>query len=272
MGKLSPETGNERIKFENPPLNELIIALFHLPIVELKAQHIGLYWDRIHDRYPICQQQLPVITSLDSPGLLDQLPSGEVFPLPRFWFSSELHPTLIQVQRNAFWFNWRRGPANAYPHYEMVLEDFWKELDEYKAFIQELVSGKLDVIQRCELTYVNIIDSNEFFAGPSQLTEVLPLLAGLRSVETDDRKLAGLNATLTYQLNSTLSIDLTPRIGTRSDTKQLVTTLELRAYGVPSDLSLEEARAWYDAAHDAIYRLFLDSTNKQMQEKIWKPL
>jgi len=81
-----------------------------------------------------------------------------------------------------------------------------------------------------------------------------------------------LNATLTYQLNSTLSIDLTPRIGTRSDTKQLVTTLELRAYGVPSDLSLEEARAWYDAAHDAIYRLFLDSTNKQMQEKIWKPL
>lgn len=278
MEKSSPGTDNKRIKFKNPPLNELVIALFHLPLAELRAQHIGLYWNRIRNRYPVCEQQPPIVTPLDGPGLPGPLTGqvfldmpGEVFPLPRFWFSGERHPTLIQVQRNAFLFNWRRGATNEYPHYEMVVEDFWEELNGYKAFVQESVGGNLDVIQRCELTYVNLIGPNEFFTDPTQLGKVLPLFASLHDFETDDRKLVGLNAAVTYRLNPTLLIDLTLRVGIRSDTAQPVLALELRAHGVPSDLSLEGAGAWYDAAHDAIYRLFLDSTNKQMQEEIWKP-
>src|SRR6516164_7513121 len=102
---------------------------------------------------------------------------GEVFPLPRFWFLSTIHPTLIQVQRNAFMINWRRAPnapANEYPHYETVAKDFWKELEGYKTFVQDLVGGKLDPIQRCELTYVNVIAPNEVFVDQGQLMNVLP--------------------------------------------------------------------------------------------------
>jgi hypothetical protein len=52
--------------------------------------------------------------------LFQEVP-GEMLPLPRFWFSNDAHPILVQVQRNAFMINWRRLPGaspDEYPHYE----------------------------------------------------------------------------------------------------------------------------------------------------------
>jgi len=241
----------------------------------MKAQHIGTYWDRIRKKYPLCEQQTPIASVSDAqPQQLTvfQGVPGEVFPLPRFWFSSKSHATLIQVQRNAFLLNWRReATTEDYPHYEKVVEDFWQELEDYKTFVQESVGGKLDVIQRCELTYINLIGSNEAFNSPDQLLNVIPPTASLYDIQTDDRKLTGLNATVTYQVNPTLLIDLAIRLGNRLDTKELALVLELKAHGVPSDLSLEGARAWYDSAHNATYKLFLDATDKKVQKSIWKP-
>jgi uncharacterized protein (TIGR04255 family) len=267
--------GKSRIKFENPPINELVIALYHLPILELKAQYIGLYWDCIREKYPICEQQTPIISPLDPqpPQAFVEVP-GEAFPLPRFWFYSQDHPHLIQIQRNAFILNWRRTPQAApgnYPHFEAVVDDFWKELARYKSFVQETLGGKLDVVQRCELTYINLIGPNEGLTEPDHLGSVLPLTASVLSVQADDRKLSGLNATIVYRVNPTLVIELAVRFGKRSDNQELGAVLELKAHGTPSDLSLDAAHAWYEAAHDATYQMFLDSTSKQVQETVWKP-
>ena len=275
MEKSSPEAANERIKFENPPIQELGIALFHLPIMEMKSQHIGIYWGLIREKYPLCEQQTPIASVSDAQPqqltVFQEVP-GEVFPLPRFWFSSKSHPTLIQVQRNAFILNWRREAATEdYPHYETVVEDFWQELERYKTFVQESVGGKIDVIQRCELTYVNLITPNETFTSLAQITNVIPSTVSLCDIQTDDRKLTGLNATVTYQVNPTLLIDLAIRLGHRLPTKEVAAILELKAHGVPSDLSLNGARAWYDSAHNATYKLFLDATDKKVQKTIWKP-
>ncbi len=267
-------TGNikERIKFENPPITELVVSLFHLPIQELKAQQIGIYWDRVREKYPLCEQQ-PIVSPAPDPQLFVQVP-GEIFPLPRFWFSSNDHPTLIQVQRNAFMLNWRRLPSSMpseYPHYENVVAEFWKELTGYEKFLQDTVGRKLDPIQRCELTYVNLIPPNEVFANQGQLTNVLPPVASFYDIQTDERQFAGLNATANYRVNPNLVTDLSIRFGRRADTMELAVSLELKAHGVPSDLSLNGARDWYDTAHDATYKLFLDATAKQVQETIWKP-
>jgi uncharacterized protein (TIGR04255 family) len=270
----SPPLGaaDERIKFENPPINELSIGLFHLPVSELKSQHIGIYWNSIRKRYPVCEQQAPIVNPSDNASLgLFQDSPGDLFPLPRFWFSGHHHSTLIQVQRNAFLLNWRRMAENEYPHYESVVHDFWQEFEAYKTFIQETVDGKLDVIQRCELNYVNIITPNEVFTNPSQLPNVLPMVASLFDVQRSDRELAGLHATVTSRVSPTLLIDLTIRLGHRVDTKELVAGLELKAHGAPSDLSLDGARAWFDSAHEAIYSLFLDVTDKNVQNTLWRP-
>jgi uncharacterized protein (TIGR04255 family) len=122
---------------------------------ELKAQQIGIYWDRIRKKYPHCQQQSVVINPSD-PQPFIQAP-GEIFPLPRFWFLSDDHPTLLQVQRNAFMLNWRRFPSalrSEYPHYETMIKDFWQELEDYQAFIQEYIGRKLDPIQRCDVNLI----------------------------------------------------------------------------------------------------------------------
>ncbi len=262
----------ERIKFENPPITELVVSLFHLPIPEFKAQHIGIYWDRIREKYPLCEQQGVVVNPSDAQPLMEA--PGEVFPLPRFWFFSDHHPTLIQVQRNAFMLNWRRlssSTPSEYPHYETVIKDFWREIEDYKAFIQEFIGRELDPIQRCELTYVNVITPNEVFANQGQLMNMLPPVTSFYDIQTDDRQFAGLNATATYRVNPSLLLDLAIRSGRRADTMELAVGLELKAYGVPSDLSLDGARAWYDSAHDATYKLFFDATAKQVQETIWKP-
>lgn len=266
-------SNKNRTKFDNPPINELVVSLFHRPIPELKAQHIGIYWNRIRDKYPICNQQ-PLVASAPDQQALMEISPGEVFPLPRFWFYRDNRPTLIQVQRNAFMVNWRRlpdAPAGDYPHYEMVIRDFWRELENYKSFVLEVVDGNLDVIQRCELNYVNIIETNEFFNAQAQIANVLPSLASLHDLRTDDRQPAGINAVITHRVNSSLLIDLAIRLGHRPETDEPILVLELKAHGVPSDLSLDHARAWYDSAHDATYKLFLDATAKQMQEKLWKP-
>jgi len=267
MTKARAKRTKGRIKFENPPITELVVSLFHLPMPELKAQHIGIYWDRIRKKYPLCQQQSVVINPSDPQPFMEA--PGDIFPLPRFWFFSNDHPTLVQVQRNAFMLNWRRLPSaqpGEYPHYETVIKDFWQELEDYKVFIQEYIGRKLDPIQRCELTYVNLITPDM-----GLLKNVLPPAASFHDIQTDDRQLVGLNATATYQLNPSLLIDLAVRRGRRADTMEPAVGLELKAHGVPSDLSLDAARPWFDAAHDATYKMFLDATDKQVQETIWKP-
>jgi len=261
----------KRIKFENPPINELIIALYHLPIMEIKAQHIGIYWQRIRDKYPQCEQR-PIIASGPAESKPLQEAPGEIFPLPRFWFFRDSHPTLIQIQRNAFLLNWRRGSDNEYPHYEAVAKEFWQELEGYRTFVQEWGGQGFEVIQRCELNYINIVTTNEVFANPAQLKNVLPPVASLSDFQTEASQMIGMNATVTYQVNETLRIDLAIRLGHRLDTNELVAILDLKAHGVPSNLSFEATRSWYDSAHDTIYEMFLNATSKQVQERIWKPL
>ncbi len=221
--------GKGRVKFKHPPINELVIGIYYVPVIELKAQHIGIYWDSIRQRYPNCEQQPPIVIQVEGQpsALIPDVP-GEIFPLPRFWFSSNAHSTLIQIQRNAFWLNWRRGPNDDYPHYEPVEKDFWREFDAYKDFIHG-IGGTLDVVQRCELSYINLISPNAFFSNPAELGRVLPPI-------------------------------------------ELVAVLELKAQGAPKDLSLEGAHAWFKAAHDAVYTLFLSLTDKEVQNQVWEPL
>ena len=260
----------DRIKFVDPPVNELAVSLFHLPLLELKAQHVGLYWSRIRDRFPLCEQQ-PIVAVPEGPMFMEPAP-GEMFPLQRFWFFSATHPTLIQLQRNAFMLNWRRRPTGdgEYPHYEAVIHDFWQELGCYSTFLSETINATLDVVQRCELTYVNFIPKNAFFTAPSEVTTILPWLAGLSNLAEDDRQLSGLNATVIHRVSKDMLVDITIRLGQRLDTRDLGLLLELRAHGTPSDLSLTGAREWYERAHGAIYQLFRKSTSIQMQEDIWK--
>lgn len=269
-----PNTSENRIKFKNPPINELVIAMYHLPVTEMRAQHIGLYWQRIRDRYPVCVQQPPIAANntQEELALTMQNLEGEVYPLPRFWFSKADHPTLIQVQRNAFILNWRKGSNSTYPHYEEVEKNFWNEFTEYVSFIQETLGTKLDVVNKCELTYIDIIEKNDLFSSLAELKNILPLVASQCDMHSDRSEFVGINSAATYRINENLLIEITTKLGRRVDTKDMVAMLEMRAHGTPNDLSIEGARSWYQTAHDAIYKTFLNITSERAQQEVWQPI
>ena len=88
--------------FKNPPINEVVIATyFSSPLSGLRTEHIGLFWAQIKNEFPSALQRPPVP--------LEELTAGsEVFPTPRYWFVSADDASLLQVQKSAFMFNWRR--------------------------------------------------------------------------------------------------------------------------------------------------------------------
>jgi uncharacterized protein (TIGR04255 family) len=274
MGPTSATAKSSRVTFQTPPINELVIGIRFPPVLELKAQHIGIYWQSIRDRFPDCVQQMPHILVVEgSPGSgFPETAPGEVFPLPRFWFLNNQHPLVIQVQRDAFWLNWRHAPSSGeYPNYENVEAAFWEEFEKYKNFVESIGETKLAVVSRCELTYVNLISPSAYFSAPADLARVLPALRGFTDAQDEQRKLVGLNASGIYQLDENLFIESSAKMGKRNDTKELVAALELKAYGAPSDLSLAGCDKWFKAAHDGTYNLFLTVTDKEVQEQEWKP-
>lgn len=270
MAQVDQSTRGGRVKFDNPPVNELVIGLYHLPIAELRVQHIGLYWKLIQDRYPICEQQNPIGGSPEDAFWLDR--SGEVFPLPRFWFRSTAHPMLIQLQRNAFILNWRHLQNNQYPHYESVEDEFWKAFEIYKTFIQDQLGAKFDVVKRCELTYINLIIKNRFFSNSAEIMKVIPALEGVCKAENPGRRLVGLNSMAVYQIHNNLFIDVTSKLGRRKDSsKEQVAILEIKAHGSPDDLSFDGAKDWFRKAHESTYETFLAFTDERVRRELWRP-
>ncbi len=261
----------DRLKFKNPPINELVVGMFHVPIVDLKAQHIGLYWDKVRDRFPSCEQQNVIVGPNDNVAVLLQDQPGEVFPLPRFWLAKPNSPILVQIQRNAFLVNWRKVQEALYPHFEQVFKAFLEELGNYKAFLMKYLGSSIDLVNRYELTYINVIEKNRFFSSLPELKNIIPSLAGFSDLQSDDRKLAGLNASVVYNMQDNIQAEITVRVVQRLDTKEMAAILELKAFGAPKNLSPSEAPEWFATAHNMIYRNFLDLTDKRIQQELWEP-
>ena len=101
---------------------------------------------------------------------------------------------------DAFMFNWRKGSESEYPHYEAVYKQFHEELDTYQSFLQATFNQKIDVVNRCELTYINIIPQNRVWKTPSDIGKLFPPLVTLTSLPRIGWLLAGVNSSLRIDL------------------------------------------------------------------------
>jgi hypothetical protein len=89
----------------------------------------------------------------------------EMFPLPRFWIESPNGEMLMQIQRNAFLFNWRKREGN-YPHFESVKKSFDRNFALFVNFLEKELSLQSPEIQVAELTYINLIERTDYWSGP----------------------------------------------------------------------------------------------------------
>ena len=147
------------IHFDHPPLDEVVCGV-HFAGVKWSDIHFGLYYTELGGRYPHTQRRPPVslFESRGSEGLQIELMTEPQLPL--LWYESPDSPFLLQVQKDAFFVNWRRQSGTfTYPHFQpekgesrgsgTVLSSEW---ETFRTFCDKQAIGTPEVLT-CHLAY-----------------------------------------------------------------------------------------------------------------------
>lgn len=267
---ISQEPGSQMsIVFKYPPINEVVISTYFNPTLsDLRNEHVGLFWGKIKKEFPVVRQQLPIEKATSSAIVLD-VTANEPFPMPRYWFVADDEINLIQVQKNAFMFNWRRRD-NEYPRYHKIKPKFDKYYDRFSEFIRSEIKLPDPSIDLCELTYVNILERCDYWTGPQDTKNVIPLFP---VPKINDNEFSGFNCNYAYKVLNDLHLNISIRSGIRTQQKDVpVLLFEIRANGLLGRVAKSAADEWFENAHDAIIGCFLDLTSEDIRNQFWKPL
>ena len=110
--------------YGNPPVIEVAWSVQFATLPWLTAAHTGLFWSKIRDAYPACEEQ-PPIERAEEPEVLLQprriVPQMQMLLKPppcRQWFIAAAGNDLVQLQADRFCVNWRKvNPGDKYPRY-----------------------------------------------------------------------------------------------------------------------------------------------------------
>lgn len=227
--------------------------------------HVGMYWSRIKPEYPTCEEQPPLSANIEH--LHGPTPPPEflllgVPPIPRVWFIDSSGNRIIQVQREAFLHNWRKlGKGDSYPHYQAVFGAFQKYRAAFSDFVEEQKIGAVTPIQ-LELTYVNHIYTDEEWSKKLGVEGILSDVCWHTERKTFLPRYEALNWNLAFRLPDDQGrLHVTLNTATIADRGRSLLVLELRARGMPKQLSASAVDNWYGVAHEWIVRGFTDLTS-----------
>lgn len=250
------------IKFKNPPVNELIISTYFNPILQnLRSEHVGLFWSTLKDQFPFIAQNVPV-------GNLELIAGLEVFPMPRFWLTSHDDTTLIQIQKNAFMFNWRKRDLE-YPHFDSLKVAFDGYYTQFTDFLKreiDIVNPNIDI---CELTYINLVETCEYWQSPVDTQNVIPSFS-IINFDQPSIDQPSFNCNSVYKMSENLEIRISVKsahLANKPDSPALV--FEIRAIGRLGEAQKSDADRWFEKAHAAIINCFVGMTNPDIQHKYW---
>lgn len=257
------------LKFKTPPLNELVIGVyFDLEIPSLRSEHIGLFWGQIRDEFPTISQQVPV--SPPYPNFTSMLMGLEFYPMPRYWLETADGSALMQIQKNAFLFDWRKRAAD-YPHFETLKATFDKNLQRFLAFISKELNEPVPTIRLAELAYINIIESCEYWRDQRDTAKIIPQFRLPTPVLFEDDDPAEFQQTTGQKLSPDLMLTTTVRSARSTvEPNAPVPVLEYRATGLLTDAAA--VNRWFGRAHDAIGHCFTEMTNPDIQKRYWQPV
>ena len=258
------------ISFKNPPIDEVVVATyFDQPLSGFRSEHVGLFWNKIREEFPVASQNAIVGTDRNLSVLKVEEGKGESLPMPRYWFIAGDEVNLIQIQKNAFMFNWRRR-NEPYPHFHRVIKPaFDSYFDLFKKFLQDEVQIEGPTIDLCELTYINILEGCEYWGGPQDTTNVIPSFSVL-TPGNDAYRLQSVNCNYGYEIETNLQLNFGIRNG-RMTHKENVPALifEVKAHGRLGDATKPEADEWFERAHSAVVECFTGVISKRIQKEHW---
>ena len=255
------------ITFRNPPINEVVISTyFNPPLSDLRSEHVGLFWEKIKSEFPVVRQQ-PLVGIGPTVGA-----ANEVFPMPRYWFIASDGINLIQIQQNAFMFNWRRG-GDEYPRFHRNIKPTF---DRYYGLFSEFIRGEISnedlAIDLCELAYVNTLERCEFWAGPQETMNVIPsfsvLAPGINFSGSPE-----FNCNYAYRVADDLHLNIGIRSGVKAQEQNIpILIFEIKASGRVGQRTKPGTDEWFERAHDAILGCFVGMTSTDIQNRFWEPV
>jgi uncharacterized protein (TIGR04255 family) len=250
------------IHFDHPPLDEVVCGV-HFAGVKWSDIHFGLFYTELDGRYRHTQRRPPVslFESRGSEGLQIELMTEPQLPL--LWYESLDSPFLLQVQKDAFFVNWRRQSGTfTYPHFHTreggeqgVWERFVDEWEVFGKFCEKREIGPPEVLA-CHLAYINHMVHGETWDVPPDLARWFRLLEGMKS----PNPVHTLNMTVVYQTRKLpLCINVRPAIRISDKKKLFIIDLVVTAK-LPVEGGLQ---AWFDEAHQLIRDEFLIQTTQE---------
>lgn len=252
--------------FRSPPINEVVISTyFNPPLTDLRNEHIGLFWGTIRNEFPIVQQHPPVGIDLD-------VASDGLFPMPRYWFVSQNEVNLIQIQKNAFIYNWRRRSIDdIYPGYHVVIKPtFDKYFGFFSEFVRNEVNGSEPKVDLCELSYINTEEQNEVWNGYLDTQNIFPSFSVFK-LETESSELLGYDCNYGYKMSPDLQLNIGIRSGSKKQQPDLpVLVFEIKASGRFGQITKSRADEWFERAHDTVEKHFVDMTSSEVRMNVWK--
>jgi len=251
--------------YRKPPVIEVVCGLRFEPLEGLKIPHIGLFWEKVRKEFPNCQHAAPLGVG---PGTIDP---DIGLPLLRVWLINKANDRLIQIQRDAFIYNWRKRQENRpYPRYRRIISSFERNLDRFTKFLDDH-GINLPTPTECELTYINHIVQGEGWQTA----------ADSRKIFRDFNWRSGRGRFLHNPLETTWQaafalpedkgrLNVKLEQGTRKIDDMPVLVLTLSARGIGSDKSLHALWSWFPIAHEWIVRGFADLASSQIQREVWE--
>ena len=257
--------------FDNPPIDEVVVAAYFAPpVLEFQSQHVGLFWDRIKDRFPAVNQQEPIIHQLGPLGMAGVMSVDEPVPMPRYCFLSADEVNVVQVQKDAFLFNWRKRNGNLYPGFRNGIKPTFDRLyDEFEAFLLREAGVTELSVALCELSYVDIIERCDYWQGPRHTHNVIPAFSNPLpdfegAVEND------FDCSYVYYVEEDFTIFVRIRTLVHPERiDQPLLTLEMKASNQFGGVQRRLTDGWFERAHDTLFREFINLTDKQVQRDHW---
>jgi len=130
--------------YNEPPIDEVVIAVQFPPIADLTESHVRDFWKSIRDEYPISEHQPRIEGAIESSGpakpFVLEIPTAGVVPPPtRTWMISDSDDFLLQVQNT-----------------RLIQNKFWASFNKFRTFLISLEIPTPQV-QQVEVTYFNWI-------------------------------------------------------------------------------------------------------------------
>lgn len=269
-------------KFRHPPVDEVAVGVQFAALGFLPT-HYGAFHERVKQAFPGVQAMPPVPPVFEvisapaapsNPGnflpMQMGIAGGFALPLwPRTLFISEDECSLIQLQNDRLYFNWRRRPDNEYPHYEHVRRGFSDAYVALETFVSDQSLGPISPNQ-CEVLYVNLLSPGVTGVEPSAPEKAFRIWNSVWN-EEGSKPLEDLAFNARYRLADDTGKQfgrLTANMSTGSGPDHVqAMRLELTARGVPRGSGLDGILAFLDVGHEAIVRCFAAITTQAMHDR-----